>query len=82
MRATCELGARDAFSFLCTWNGIDIHDKTRLPSSHPITDPKSPQKAARGSKLSFACTLLLLACRIMDTETLRAWRLFPLGRPY
>jgi hypothetical protein len=22
MRATCELGARDVISFLCTWNGI------------------------------------------------------------
>jgi hypothetical protein len=25
MRATCELGARDVISFLCTWNGIPSH---------------------------------------------------------
>jgi hypothetical protein len=34
MRATCELGARDAFSFLCTWNGICPWYGSRALSRH------------------------------------------------
>jgi hypothetical protein len=34
---------------------VNINDKTRLPSSHQITDPKSPQKAIRDAKLFSVC---------------------------